>query len=153
MAQKINFFAEDTDFAPKQKAVLRRWLVATIGAHGRQLGEINFVFCSDAYLHQMNLEHLAHDTLTDIITFDNGEPGGRLEADIFISVERVADNAGKFAVPFEHELHRVMVHGTLHLLGLGDKTPAQKKAMRAAEDEQLAQLARLLAGPVSPQPK
>jgi rRNA maturation RNase YbeY len=151
MAQKINFFAEDTDFAPKHKAVLRRWLAATIGAHGRRLGEMNFVFCSDAYLHQLNVAHLAHDTLTDIITFDNGD-GGSIEADIFISVERVAENAGKFAVAFEQELHRVMVHGTLHLLGLGDKTPAQKQAMRAAEDEQLAQLARLLAGPVSPQP-
>ncbi len=144
MTKKINFFTEDLTFSPKNKTVLKKWVTSTIEAHQQQAGELNFVFCSDAYLHQLNVQHLGHDTLTDIITFDNGDELGVIEGDIFISVDRIRDNASIFGVPFDQELHRVMIHGTLHLLGFGDKTADQQQQMRLKEEEQLQQLADIL---------
>ena len=98
------------------------------------------MFCDDAYLLTMNQEYLQHDTLTDIITFRYQEHPYPLESDIYISVERVSENASIFGVPIEHELHRVMVHGVLHLLGFKDKTKADQQKMRRAEEEAIALL-------------
>ena len=134
----INFFTEDTGYKLKDKLQLKRWIKHTIKAEGYKLNELNYILCSDAYLLQINQQYLNHDTYTDIVTFDNSETQGVLTGDIFISVDRTQENAVKFNVAPEHELHRVIIHGTLHLLGYLDKKPADKKLMTAKENEYLA---------------
>ncbi len=123
---------------------LQKWLDTLIQNCQYQLVELNFILCSDEYLHKMNVAYLQHDTLTDVITFDNSdedETGAtQIEGDIFISLERIIENAQTYQVSTEEELYRVMAHGTLHLLGYGDKTPEQKTEMRNKEDESLALL-------------
>lgn len=136
----IHFFEEDIPYKPKNKTALRQWLKATIIAEGYKLKELNYIFCSDAYLLTVNQQYLDHDTYTDIITFDNSEQEKVIVGDIFISVERVKENAVKFKVTEATELHRVMVHGALHLLGYPDKTPASKKKMTSKENEYLAKI-------------
>jgi len=97
------------------------------------IGFLNFIFCSDNYLLKINVEHLNHDTYTDIITFDYSKED-RISGDIFISIDRVEENAKSHKTSFENELHRVIIHGVLHLLGYGDKEPGQKAEMRQKED-------------------
>jgi len=94
---------------------------------------LNYIFCSDTYLHKINLEYLKHDTLTDIITFDYSEKK-QISGDIFISIDRIKENAPKFNQSTDIELNRVLIHGVLHLLGYKDKTPKEKETMRAKED-------------------
>src|SRR5579863_5118532 len=113
----INFFEEDIRFKLKDKTKVKSWVKATIEAEGYKLQELNYIFCSDAYLLQMNRQYLDHDTYTDIITFDNSEKDQVITGDIFISIDRIRENATKFATSESHELHRVIVHGALHLLG------------------------------------
>lgn len=134
----INFFAEDIDFVLKQKMSIRTWITETAKTEGFRVRELNFIFCSDEYLLGINQQYLNHDTLTDIVTFDNSEDEGVLVGDIFISVERVRENAGIFKVAEQDELHRVIIHGVLHLCGYGDKKPADKKKMTEKEDYFLA---------------
>ncbi|HEY0899783.1 MAG TPA: rRNA maturation RNase YbeY [Sphingobacteriaceae bacterium] len=134
----VHFFSEDLVFTLKQKTNVRNWIQSTIIAEGYALDELNFIFCSDTYLLTINQQYLDHDTYTDIITFDNSEEEDRITGDIFISVERVRENANHFGVAFEDELHRVIIHGTLHLLGYPDKTKAEKTRMTQKEDEYLA---------------
>ncbi len=124
-------------FVLKERANLKKWLKNVIITEGAQLGNLNFIFCTDDYLLEMNQTYLQHHTLTDVITFDNSEKEGLIEGDIFISVERVQDNALKFGVANHEELRRVMVHGVLHLLGYGDKTPEDKAQMRQKENDYL----------------
>jgi probable rRNA maturation factor len=133
----ISFSTQDVSFDLKKKREIKAWAKDLITGEGKKAGEICYIFCSDAYLGEMNRKYLKHDTLTDIITFDYSEEG-LLSGDIFISTERVAENAGKFHTGFEKELGRVMAHGLLHLSGLGDKSPEQKEQMRVAEDKYLA---------------
>ena len=135
---KINFFSENIDFQLSNKQKIRQWLTQLIESHQFKITEINYIFCDDSYLHQINIDYLQHDTLTDIITFDNSEKKGRIESDIFISIERVRENSQKFKNEFENELHRVMAHGVLHLLGFKDKTSSEKDMMRAKETEALS---------------
>ncbi|MBE7175705.1 MAG: rRNA maturation RNase YbeY [Mucilaginibacter polytrichastri] len=130
----IHFFSEDILFTLPQKGRVREWLLSVIEAEGYQLRSLNFIFCSDAYLLTMNQQYLRHDTYTDVITFDQSEEDHRIVGDIFISIERTADNAKAFGIHALDELHRVMVHGTLHLLGYPDKKAAEKKIMRQKED-------------------
>jgi probable rRNA maturation factor len=137
---KINFFNENLDFQPNHKPKIKHWIEQTIQNHRQKLIEINYIFCDDIYLHQLNVEYLHHDTLTDIITFDNAETTGEIEGDIFISVDRVRENAEKFSVAFEYELHRVMIHGVLHLLGYYDKSELEQIQMRQLENDCLAKL-------------
>jgi len=134
----INFFTEDTAYQLKNKLPLKRWIKDTIKAEGYKLGELNYILCSDAYLLQINQQYLNHDTYTDIVTFDNSEEEGTITGDIFISVDRTQENSVKFDVAEAHELHRVIIHGALHLLGYLDKKPADKQQMTAKEDEYLA---------------
>ncbi len=108
-----------------------------ITSENKKEGEINYIFCDDEYLHKINLEYLNHDTLTDIISFDY-TMGNELSGDVFVSVERVKDNAVDFNVPFEDELKRVLVHGVLHYCGYKDKGEADELLMRSKEDEKLA---------------
>lgn len=133
----INFHVEDIDFKLQQKLKLKNWLKSVIEAEGFVLGDINYVFCSDEYLLKINVEYLDHDYLTDIITFDNSEDEDLIEGDIFISIDRVVDNAKTFQVSTEHELRRVLVHGVLHLCGYLDKTDEEEKLMREKENHYL----------------
>ena len=132
---KILYNVEDIDFYLAHEAPLSIWIEKAIEAEGYELGSISYIFCSDEYLHQMNVEYLEHDTLTDVITFPyNHDP---IEGDIFISIDRVKDNAQDLGVPFEIELHRVMIHGVLHLCGYSDETDEEEGEMRAKEDAYL----------------
>ncbi len=134
----IYFFSEDISFNLKPKVLLRTWVNNTIKAENFKLKELNFIFCSDNYLLSINQEYLKHDTFTDIITFDNSDKEKYIVGDIFISIERVRENANNFKVPEEDELHRVMIHGTLHLLGYPDKGKKAKALMTAKENVYLA---------------
>jgi len=133
----INFFQEDISFSLKNKIKLKNWVKNTINFEGKKLGELNFIFCSDSYLLDINQQYLNHDTFTDIITFDNSDTEDVITGDIFISYERVSENAEKFSSSLPDELHRIIIHGTLHLLGYKDKTKADKTLMTRKEDEYL----------------
>ena len=134
----IHFFNEDISFALKQKTKLRKWIESTVEYNHKNLQVINYIFTSDSYLLNINKEFLNHDTLTDIITFDQSSVSNLIEADIYISIERVKVNSKKLTVPFSDELHRVMIHGILHLLGFGDNGDSEKKEMRKKENHYLA---------------
>ena len=132
----ISFNSEDVVFNLKDKTRLKKWVVSVIEKQKRKAGNISFVFCSDAFLLEMNKEYLNHDTYTDIITFDYSKetPNEAISGDIFISIDRVQENADKFSKTVEDELHRVIIHGVLHLLGYKDKTKAAKEEMTKQED-------------------
>jgi len=132
-------FNYETSFIIKDENRLRNWIESTVSNKNFELGEINYVFCDDEYLHKLNVEFLQHDTLTDIISFDNSL-GKLISGDIFISIERVKDNAKDFDVSFEEELHRVMIHGVLHYMGYKDKSKQEKQSMRLAENNALSGL-------------
>ncbi len=135
----IQFFSEDIDFTLKEKQKVRQWIGATIKAEGfRRVGELSFVLCSDAYLLEINKQYLDHDTFTDIVTFDSSEDESVIAGDIFISVERTMENAKKFNVSERDELHRVIIHGILHLCGYYDKKKEDKTLMTEKEDYYLA---------------
>ena len=135
---KINFFTEDLTYNLKGKIAIKKWLQETIVAEGYQLAELNFIFCSDEYLLRVNQDFLQHDYYTDVITFDNSEELKTILGDIFISIDRVKDNANQNNATTHDELCRIMVHGLLHLLGYKDKTQKAKKEMTAKEDYYLA---------------
>lgn len=137
----IEFSSEEIDFELKDEQAATIWLQKIIERTGCVLRSLNFIFCSDDYLHRLNVEYLNHDTLTDIITFPYADPPN-IEGDIFISIDRVKDNAQDFKVTFEQELNRVMAHGVLHLCGFGDKTPEEQMVMRQKEDEALQMLSQ-----------
>ncbi len=127
-------FNYETSFQLQDENLLDKWIKNIISNYDFELGEINYIFCDDKYLHKLNVEFLQHDTLTDIISFDN-TLGKLINGDVYISVERVEDNAKDFNVSFEEELNRVMIHGVLHYLGFKDKSDKEKKEMKNAEDK------------------
>jgi rRNA maturation RNase YbeY len=131
----INFNYESS-FTLDNEDSYAAWLSAVIVSENKKEGEINYIFCDDEYLHKINLEYLNHDTLTDIISFDYSV-GSELNGDIFISIERVQDNANDYEVTFEQELKRVLAHGILHYCGYKDKTDAEAVLMRNKEDEKI----------------
>jgi probable rRNA maturation factor len=132
----INFNYE-TDFVLENEEVFEEWLSAVILSENKKEGEISYIFCDDEYLHKINVEYLNHDTLTDIISFDY-TVGNEINGDIFVSVERVRDNATDFNVPFENELKRVLAHGILHYCGYKDKSDNEAALMRSKEEEKIA---------------
>jgi probable rRNA maturation factor len=132
-------FNYEIDFNLASPERLENWVLACIEKEGFTLGEVNYIFCDDAYLLNLNQTFLKHDTLTDIISFDN-TMGRLISGDIFISVERVRENATIYEVSFEEELHRVMIHGILHYMGYKDKTDDEKSGMRSKENECLSLL-------------
>lgn len=138
----ISFHTEEIKFTLKHKAVIKQWIGSVIQKKKCKTGDISFVFCSDEHLHKINKEYLNHDTYTDIITFDysQNEPAVAVSGDIFISVDRIKENASKFQKTFENELHRVIIHGVLHLLGYKDKTKKAKDEMTKQEDLALKEL-------------
>jgi probable rRNA maturation factor len=137
MSFLIQFFSEDIPFVLKNKAGCRKWLNDVIGEEKKLSGDINFIFCSDEYLLDLNKTYLRHDTLTDILTFPYAEDKKTLSGDIFISIERVKENASRFRQEFEKELHRVMIHGLLHLIGYSDHGKKEKETMTEREDHYL----------------
>jgi rRNA maturation RNase YbeY len=132
----IGFSVQSGDFELAEPKKVQKWLSEVILRRGKSVGNVNYLFCDDEYLLGVNRQYLDHDTYTDIITFDY-VAGGLISGDILISYERVGENAAKFGVPFEQELHRVIVHGVLHLLGQGDKSDEESAQMRRLEEEAL----------------
>jgi probable rRNA maturation factor len=129
----ISFFTEDVDYNLKDKLKIKRWIQQTVTSESKKTGDINIIFCSDEYLLEVNKQYLNHDYYTDIITFNYNTD--KVNGDLFISLDRVADNANQNNVPRETELLRVIIHGVLHLLGYNDKTPKEEKIIRAKEDD------------------
>jgi rRNA maturation RNase YbeY len=134
----ISFFNEDIAFELNNTEQIEPWIESIIHQYTCNLNFVNFIFCSDAYLHKLNVSYLKHDTLTDIITFPYTPPP-QIEGDIFISIERVKENAQTYDVIFDEELIRVIIHGILHLCGFTDKTEAEKEEMHQKENEALMQ--------------
>lgn len=137
MPENIHFFAEDVTYNIRQKKLIRQWISESITQQGFVPGEINIILCSDDYLYKMNIEYLDHDTFTDIITFDYTEDR-EISGDLFISLDRVRENARQFSKNLTDELHRVMIHGVLHLCGFGDKTKKEKDKMTENENINLS---------------
>ncbi len=134
---KINFFKEDILIDLRKVQRFKKWITSVSESYKQPVESINYVFCSDSFLHKINLQYLNHDTFTDIITFDLREEPAQLpiEADIFISVERIKENSRQLNVSYDLELARVMVHGLLHLIGWGDTTSEEKEQMREEESK------------------
>ncbi|MFZ4784514.1 MAG: rRNA maturation RNase YbeY [Flavobacteriales bacterium] len=132
MAQ-ITFHSEDISYTLPDKALVRRWIIETAASYGKSVSQVAFVFCSDTYLLEMNKQYLQHDYFTDIITFDYSE-GDVISGDIFISIDRVQDNAREHRVDNKFEMQRVVIHGILHLCGLKDKTKTDAEKMRKSEE-------------------
>jgi rRNA maturation RNase YbeY len=129
-------FNYETDFELDNEEQYEDWISRIIESEGFDEGEINYIFCDDEYLHKINVEYLDHDTLTDIISFDY-TVGNLIQGDIFVSIERVQDNAKDFNVSFEEELKRVLSHGVLHYCGYKDKSPKDEALMRSKEEEKM----------------
>lgn len=129
-------FNYETNFELENEAQYEEWISRIIESEGFDEGEINYIFCDDEYLHKINVEYLDHDTLTDIISFDY-TVGNLIQGDIFVSVERVKDNANDFNVSFEEELKRVLSHGVLHYCGYKDKSAKDEALMRSKEEEKM----------------
>ena len=137
-SSSLDFFSEEIDFELKNEDTIAAWILEAVAAEGKKFNHCSFIFCSDEYLHTINVEYLQHDDYTDVITFPYSE--NPIEGDIYISIERLRDNAQALGIAFEHELHRVIIHGVLHLCGYRDKTPSDKSMMTSKEDFYLSKL-------------
>lgn len=138
LLQSINFFSEEVDLPDIDQIKTSKWIQNTIKNEGSAFSAINIVFCSDEFLLQLNKEHLSHDYYTDIITFQYEEEP--IEGDLFVSIDRVQDNAKQRAISYENELYRVIIHGILHMIGYSDQTEDDKKLIRSKEDLYLLDL-------------
>lgn len=134
----VRFFSEEIKFRLPNSRSTASWIKDTVKSEKKELGELNFIFCSDEYLHSINNQYLKHNSFTDIITFDHSELADIIEGDIYISVERVTENAIIFKSEFLQELNRVIIHGVLHLIGYTDKRAKDKSIMRRKEDAYLS---------------
>lgn len=142
-SEVISFFLEQVNVELNQPAKLKKWLLQLANREHCQLLELNYIFCSDDYLYDINSIYLQHDTYTDVITFPYQNPPN-IKGDIFISIDRIKENANHFGNNTDTELNRVMAHGLLHLCGYGDKTASEKKLMTQKENEALALLERVV---------
>jgi probable rRNA maturation factor len=133
----VSFSTADITFALPGRTTLKKFITSSFEKEAKKKLKVSYIFCSDDYLLRINQDFLRHDYYTDIITFPLSETDKVVEAEIYISIERVRDNAEKLKLPFDQELHRVLFHGILHLIGYKDKTTAQKELMRRAEDKWL----------------
>ncbi len=132
----ISFYNQDIKFILQEKLAIKNWIKSVIISEKKKVGDIGFIFCSDEHLLQMNKQYLQHDYFTDVITFDYSEKN-LISGDIFISIDRVKENANTFDCTIEYELHRIMVHGVLHLIGFDDTSPEKKEKMTSKENEYL----------------
>ena len=133
----ISFHAEDIELPAIKKEAVSNWIKAVTETYGKKTGDITYIFCSDEKILEVNRQYLQHDYYTDIITFDYCE-GDRLSGDLFISLDTIRTNAEQFGASYEDELHRVIIHGILHLCGINDKGPGEREIMEAAENKALA---------------
>lgn len=136
----INYFSQKPRFKLKNPTKISSWIRKVIKREGKSLQSLNYIFCTDEYLREMNIQFLKHKTYTDIITFNYNPSKTEIEGEIYISIDRVRENAETFQTDFQTELNRVIIHGVLHLLGFNDKTKAEKTAMREKEDACLSLL-------------
>lgn len=134
----IIFFNEDIKFKFQGKNNFKAWLKKVADKEGLKIKDLNYIFCSDEYLHKINVDYLDHDTLTDIITFDNSEDENTIEGDIFVSIERVKENSQTLNTIFDEEIKRVIVHGLLHLCGYDDHSIEEKTEMRRLENKYIS---------------
>ncbi len=134
----VNFFSEEISFQLPHPRKTAKWIKESILKEKKVLHQLNFIFCSDEYLRSINIRYLGHKTYTDIITFDTSEEVATIQGDIFISIDRVIENATIFRTDPDEELHRVIIHGVLHLIGYSDKGTSNKMAMRKKEDAYLS---------------
>lgn len=139
----IRFFYEDTSFRLEKVNSVKSWIKKTVLAEGKQLCSLNYIFCSDPYLLKINIQYLSHKSLTDIITFDLSGPHvmerqNEIEGEIYISIDRIKENAMKYGAGLQDELHRVIIHGVLHLIGYSDKTTRERTLMRKKEEAYLS---------------
>jgi probable rRNA maturation factor len=134
MPASISFFNADVSYVLRSKIGIRLWLSDVIKKEGFQLGELSIILCSDEYLFKMNVQYLKHITYTDIITFDQSESKSEVSGELYLSIDRIKDNAKALNINLINELHRVIVHGTLHLCGYGDKDPKSKSKMTSKEN-------------------
>lgn len=134
-ASNIHFFFEGTRITLPERQRLKAFLSKLLYKYGKEIVHLNYVFCSDPALRKINKEHLGHDYFTDIVTFDLSENPGKLQAEIYISVDRVRDNARTYHTTLRNELHRVIFHGALHLCGFRDKTKQERVKMQAMENQ------------------
>lgn len=132
----VTFYAESVAFPNIKKRKTSEWIKSVAKNYGKKVGEVSYLFCTDEKMLEVNREFLSHDFFTDIITFDYSE-GNMISGDIFISLETVFGNSQKFQTSFDEELHRVIIHGILHLCGIDDKTEAEEKKMRDEENKAL----------------
>lgn len=132
----IYYNSEDTKLPKIQKRKITQWIKSVVKKHNYKVGDISYIFCSDEVILRVNREYLQHDYYTDIITFDYTE-GNRISGDLFISLDTVKTNAEKFGTPYKEELHRVIIHGILHLCGIDDKGPGEREVMEKNENEAL----------------
>lgn len=130
----IRFSTADTSYQLRDRTLLRNWLEHIARGQKQRIASLDYIFCSDEYLYAMNVRFLAHRTYTDIITFDHRPAPGPIEGECYISIDRVRENAHTLQLSLRDELHRVMVHGLLHLCGYGDKSPREQARMRKLED-------------------
>ena len=135
----IAFYAEDTKLPAIKKRAVGNWVKEVAATYGKKVGDISYIFCSNEKILEVNRQYLQHDYYTDIITFDYCA-GNRLSGDLFISLDTVRTNAEQFNQPYERELHRVIIHGILHLCGINDKGPGEREIMEAAENKALEML-------------
>ena len=136
----INYFSEKIRFKLANSKRTTSWIKSVIKKEGAKINSLNYIFCSDDYLREVNIQYLNHKTFTDIITFNYNPTEREIEGEIYISVDRVRENAETFKTDFKIELHRVIIHGVLHLLGFNDKTKTEKSLMREKEDTYLSLL-------------
>ena len=136
----ISFYAEDIDFKMSKPLKTKTWIRKVIQKERKKLSSLSYVFCSDEFLSKLNIEYLKHKALTDIITFDYSDESGSIVAEIYISIPRVKENGDLYKTGFDNELHRVMIHGVLHLVGYSDKKPSEKALMRKKEEACLSLL-------------
>lgn len=132
----ISFYAEDIELPAIKKEAVSNWIRKVAETYGKKTGDISYIFCSDEKILEVNRQYLQHDYYTDIITFDYCE-GDRLSGDLFISLDTIRTNAEQFGASYEDELHRVIIHGILHLCGINDKGPGEREVMEAAENQAL----------------
>jgi rRNA maturation RNase YbeY len=140
VSSSIQFFSEGITFTLKNKTGIRKWLNVVIREEKKKTWYLNFIFCSDTYLLDLNKTYLQHEMLTDILTFPYQDDNDTISGDIFISIDRVKENAAKFRQDLEKELQRVMIHGVLHLIGYSDHGKKKKKIMTEREDHYLKKL-------------
>lgn len=131
----IHYYNEDSTFELEHPHLISHWIKSVFSEEDCTFITVNFIYCSDTYLHELNMKYLQHDTLTDVITFAYSK--APVEGDVFISIDRIIENAKKFKVETLTELYRVMVHGVLHLIGYNDKTEEEQKLMRSMENKYL----------------